>query len=436
MKKYLRSKAISKIVSHPVWTLAAAFGTYFCMYGFRKPYTASTYSNLTFFGVSYKFSLIISQTTGYVIAKWAGIKIVSEIKKEQRIKAIVILIGFAQLMLLLFGFVPLPWNVVCLLLNGIPLGVIFGLILGFLEGRRNTEFLIAGLCTSFIVSDGVSKSVGTLLLNIGISECWMPFFAGCVFIIPTLFFVLMLSLAPPPSEADVAIRSARQPMSAKDRIYFFKKYAPGLIGIILIYLFVTLLRSIRADFAVELWSCLGYHQTPALFTQSELFVSLAVILITGFAVFILNNRKAFHFSLFICFIGFVVLLLSVAGWKQGIDAFAFMVMIGLGIYIPYVAIHAVVFERLIALTKERANVGFLMYIVDSVGYTGYIVLLLLHYFAPPGNSLLSIFLTLCIYLGVGGGIIVLFCYLYFTSKIKRVEQNTTGLSIGQGCFVS
>ena len=50
-----------------------------------------------------KFLLIIAQTTGYVIAKWAGIKIVSEIRPEQRIKSLLGLILFGELMLLLFG---------------------------------------------------------------------------------------------------------------------------------------------------------------------------------------------------------------------------------------------------------------------------------------------------------------------------------------------
>jgi hypothetical protein len=121
------------------------------MYGFRKSYAAATYSAESLFGIDYKFLLIISQTLGYVIAKWAGIKIVSEIKRVQRIKAILILIGFAELMLLLFGLVQHPWDILYLLLNGMSLGVIFGLVIGFLEGRRNTEFLMAGLCASFIV---------------------------------------------------------------------------------------------------------------------------------------------------------------------------------------------------------------------------------------------------------------------------------------------
>lgn len=426
------STPFKKIVSHPVWALFAAFGTYFCMYGFRKPYTAATYSNISFWGIDYKFLLIIAQTTGYVMAKWAGIKIVSEVRPEKRIKMILGLIIFAEAMLLLFGIVPRPWNIICLLLNGMPLGVIFGLILGFLEGRKNTEFLIAGLCASFIVSDGVSKSVGTLLLNSGITENWMPFFAGLLFLIPTIVFISMLGFIPPPTVADVATRCAREPMTAQSRWNFFVKYAPGLSGITIVYLFVTLLRSIRADFATEIWIGLGYHKTPALFTQSELLVSFGVVIINGFAIFILHHYKAFRFSLFTCLGGFIILLGAIIGLQYGLGKFPFMVLVGLGVYIPYVAIHTTIFERLIAITKERANIGFLMYLVDSVGYTGYILLMFFRYSFPAADSILFLFIKICLYLGIGGGLIILYCNWYFNLKLLKNEQQVSQLSLGQG----
>jgi putative phosphonate catabolism associated alcohol dehydrogenase len=431
MRQTESSARLKRIFSNPAWALVAAFGTYFCMYGFRKPYTAATYADASFLGINYKILLIIAQTIGYVIAKWVGIKIVSEIKHNQRIKAILGLILFAELMLLLFGIVPRPWNIVCLLLNGLPLGVIFGLVLGFLEGRKNTEFLIAGLCASFIVSDGVSKSVGALLLGYGVSENWMPFFAGLVFLVPTLIFIAMLACVPLPSATDIAARSAREPMKAEDRWHFFWKYAPGLIGIIAVYLFVTLLRSVRADFAVELWAGLGYHQTPALFTQSELLVSFGVIIVNGAVVLILNHYKAFRFSLFICMAGFAILLASILGLSHGLGTFSFMVMLGLGVYLPYVAIHTIVFERLIAITREKANVGFLMYIVDSVGYTGYIGLMFLRYAAPSGYSILNIYLKICIVLGIVSGGIVLFCFWYFKIKLKGMNNKQTNFPQGK-----
>ncbi len=423
-------KHLQNVVGNPVWALVAAFGTYFCMYGFRKPYTAATWSNAAFFGVDYKFLLVISQTLGYVIAKWLGIKFVSEILPGQRIKALLALIFFAEGMLLLFGVVPRPWNILCLLLNGLPLGVVFGLVLGFLEGRRHTEALVAGLCASFIVSDGVSKSVGTFLLDRGVTENWMPFLAGLFFLVPILLFIAMLSFVPRPSKADVESRSERPPMRAGDRREFFRKYAPGLGGIIVIYFFVTLLRSVRADFAPELWKGLGYPQTPALFTKSELWVSFGVTIINGLAMFILSHFKAFRFSLLTCLAGFVCLPLAVWGLQAGLGKFPFMVLVGLGVYIPYVAVHTTLFERLICITKERANIGFLMYLADSVGYTGYILMMFLRNVIPTGDSILVIFLKSCVFMGIAGGAIVLFCNWYFRLKL-RVNDTNGGFRYGR-----
>jgi hypothetical protein len=423
-------KGLQKLFRHPAWMLTAAFGTYFCMYGFRKPYTAAGYANASWLGIDYKVLLIIAQTVGYVMAKWLGIKVVSEIKRGQRIKMLLGLILAGELTLLLFGIIPRPWNILCLLLNGLSLGVIFGLVLCFLEGRRHSEALIAGLCASFIVSDGVSKSVGTMLLDKGVTEGWMPFCAGLIFLAPALIFIAMLSCVHPPSAMDVENRSVREPMNAGTRWYFFKKYAPGLTGITLIYLFTTLLRSVRADFAPELWKGLGYHQTPKLFTESELLVSFGVTIISGLAIFILNHYKAFRFSLLTCFAGFAIILLAVAGLGWGLGKFPFMVLMGLGVYIPYVAVHTTLFERLIAITRERANIGFLMYMVDSVGYTAYIVLMLFKYLTPAGDSILFLFLRLCICLGIAGGLIVIFCNWYFKKKLKSNEQPIIQLSTG------
>jgi hypothetical protein len=409
----------NRLFQQPLWMLVAAFGTYFCMYGFRRPYTAATYNNSSFWGIEYKFLLVIAQTIGYVAAKWLGIKVVAEVRPANRIKLLLALIGVAELMLLLFAIIPRPWNIPCLLLNGLCLGVVFGLVLGFLEGRRNSEALIAGLCASFIVSDGVSKSIGKFLLDQQVSENWMPFFAGLLFLLPTLLFSFMLQRVQSPTSADVAARSVRTPMSASQRWAFFLKYGPGISAIILIYLLVTLLRSVRADFAPELWRGLGYKQTPALFTQSELIVSLGVVIVNGLVIFIGNHHKAFRVSLLTSLGGFTLLVLSVWLLQQGLGKFPFMVLVGLGVYIPYVAVHTTLFERLIAATKEKANIGFLMYMADSVGYTGYVILIALKYFVPPGDSILFLFLRICVWLGIAGGVIILFGNWYFRRLSSR-----------------
>ena len=80
---------------------------------------------------------------------------------------IVTLIVAAEVALLLFALAPQRLHALCMFANGLSLGLVFGLVLGFLEGRRVTEALIAGLCASFILADGIMKSVGTWLLEPG-----------------------------------------------------------------------------------------------------------------------------------------------------------------------------------------------------------------------------------------------------------------------------
>lgn len=420
-------KKYNPFYSNVLWAVVAAFGAYFCMYGFRRPYTAASFEGAAWGGLALKTLLITAQTLGYALSKWMGIKFVSEIKPHQRAWGILGLIGFAQLMLLGFGLVPLPWNFVFLFFNGLPLGMVFGLVQGFLEGRRSTELLMAGLCASFILADGVTKSLGTWLLQQNINEDWMPFTAGLVFVFPLLLFVWMLTKIPPPNERDIAHRSERTPMNRQSRMAFLGRYAVGLVGVAVAYLLATLLRSLRADFAPEIWKDLGYARTPAIFTTSEVYVTLGVTLLSGLIVLIHHNRQAFFTSMGISLSGF--LLLIVAGWglQHGLDSYWFMVLVGLGIYIPYVQIHTTVFERLIAMTRDRGNIGYLMYLVDTVGYMGYVTLMFgKNYFKPEGGFLdfyVQIALT-CSALGV---VALAISSLYFRqrSTLSLTAKTTT-----------
>ena len=45
-------------------------------------------------------------------------------------------------------------------------------------------------------------------------------------------------------------------------------------------------------------------------------------------------------------------------------------MVGMGLYMGYIPYNCVLFERLIATFRIPANVGFLIYLADSVGYIG------------------------------------------------------------------
>lgn len=355
-----------------LWTVLAAFGTYFCMYAFRKPFTAARFDDVTWMGLTFKSVLVTSQVLGYSLSKFIGIKIISEMRPSRRAQTLLGLIGISEAALILFGLVPPPWNAIFMFFNGLPLGMVFGLVMGFLEGRRVTEALSAGLCASFILADGATKSVGAWLLDLGVSEYWMPATAGGLFTIPLIIGVTILARTPPPSTKDMEARSERIQMTRDDRWLLMHRYGFGLAMLVMMYLLVTILRSIRADFATEIWIGLGEPAAPRTFTTSEILVALGVVAFNGSMVWVRDNKRAFHLSLLTCLAGFTFLGSALIGRSFGLGGFAFMVMVGLGLYLPYVAVHATIFERLLAMTREKGNVGFLMYLADSMGYLGYV----------------------------------------------------------------
>jgi hypothetical protein len=379
-----------------VWTVVAAFCTYFCVYGFRKPFTSAGFEDSAWAGIGFKELLVIAQVMGYMLSKFIGIKVIAEVPPHRRSIGIITLVMIAFAALVVFPLVPRPLSAVCLFVNGLSLGMTFGLVLGFLEGRQCTEALTAGLCTSFILADGVTKSVGAWLLGAGVSESWMPAAAGCIFLPPLLISVAVLSRVPMPSISDQAARSVRETLNRRQRRELYGRYALGLTLLVAMYLVVTVLRSLRADFAPQLWSGLGIEAIPSAYTYSELWVALGVICVNGGAVFIRNNRTAFFVSLATCMFGFLLMAVTLAGWQsKQIDGFAFMVMIGLGLYLPYVAIHTTVFERMLAMTRERGNLGFLMYVADAFGYLGYVGVMIAKNIITPTDTLLVFFINAC-----------------------------------------
>lgn len=385
-----------KMYLTPFLTVVAAFVTYFCMYGFRKPFTAAEYALPIVGTIGFKELLVIAQVLGYMVSKFIGIKVTSEMAPSRRAVVILGLIIASEVALVLFAVTPRPWSAVWLFFNGLPLGMVFGLVIGFLEGRTATEALAAGLCASFIVADGFVKSVGTWLMNNGVTEDWMPAVAGGLFFVPLLLGVAMLSRVPPPSDHDRDHRNDRPPMSRHDRRALLRKYGVGLALIVTAYIVVTVLRSYRADFGPQLWvGLLGTKAAPEAFTYSELWVAFGILIVSGATVLIRSNRTAFFTSLVVSMSGFVILAATLFARQIGqIGPVGFMVGVGLGLYLPYVAVHTTVFERFLAVTREKGNLGFLMSFADAFGYLGYVAVMIVRNIASPGERVLDYFIAM------------------------------------------
>src|SRR5262249_44963276 len=134
---------------------------------------------------------------------------------------------------------------------------------------------------------------------------------------------------------------------------------------------------LRADFAPEIWKGLGRTAEPDDFALTEIPVMLGVLAACGLTVFVRDNRRAFHTAMAGALTGVFLGAVAAGGWELGLlGGFSFMVLAGLGLYLPYVAVHTTIFERLIAVTRDRGNLGYLMYLADAFGYLGYVAVML------------------------------------------------------------
>ena len=77
----------------------AALLSYSLVYALRKPFTAATFDGMELFGMDYKIATSIIQIFGYMVSKFIGIKLISELKREGRLKFILVSILVAELSL-------------------------------------------------------------------------------------------------------------------------------------------------------------------------------------------------------------------------------------------------------------------------------------------------------------------------------------------------
>jgi hypothetical protein len=392
------------------------------MYAFRKPFGAAHFEGEVG-GVELKIALVIAQVVGYALSKFVGISAVSGMDRSKRALALLGLIGLAELAWIAVGVLPPAGQVVAIFFNGMPLGMVWGLVFSFLEGRRTSELLGAGLSTSYIVASGAVKSVGKWLLQQGVPESWMPAATGALFALPFVLAVWLLDRLPAPDHEDEQLRTHRQSMTSDDRRGFFGRFAPGLVLLTGLYMFLTAYRDFRDNFAAEIWEQLG-EEGAAIFTESEIWVAFVVLASLAAIYRIRSNRRAFFLIHWLMFAGAALIgLATLAFDAELIGGLPWMILVGTGLYLAYVPYGCVLFDRLIAYTHVVATSVFMIYVTDAFGYVGSIVVLLTKNFADVELSWLDFFRRFSYVTSAVCCVCFLGSILYFRAKTPPSERS-------------
>lgn len=412
----------NKSVKTGLYAAVVVFLAYTMIFGFRKTFTVATFDGLTIAGYSYKTVLVICQMLGYLLAKFYGIKYISELKRTGRGKIILILTGISWISWLLFAVVPMPYNIVFLFVNGFPLGMLWGVVFSYVEGRRSTDFIGATLAVSFIFASGFVKSVGAwLMTSFSISEFWMPFYTGLVFCLPLALFVFLMEKIPEPDQEDIKFRAERVAMTAADRKKFIKDFLGGIIACVIIYCFATIFRDIRDNFSAEMWKEMGFFNQPAIFSKTETPITIIVLVLIGSMVMIKNNFVALKTAHWFIIAGFVLAGSCTLLFKTSyLSPIAWMTLVGLGLYMVYIPFNAIFFDRLISTFKYASNVGFLIYIADAFGYVGSIGVLLSKEIFKVKLNWVTFFSSSVMILSVVGVVLTVYSLYYFSRKYRKM----------------
>jgi MFS family permease len=376
--------AAAKKITVTICAASAAFLAYSSVYAFRKPFSVATFDGVKFWGITYQTLLIISQVIGYMLSKFCGIKFIAELNHLGRFRTALTLVAVSWVCLLIFAIVPAPFGMIFLFVNGFMLGFLWGLIFSYVEGRRATDFIGSVMAVSFIFAGGFTRSVAKwLLLKWAVTEYWMPFMTGLLFILPLIFFLWVLESLPDPDEQDVKERTKREPMSKGDRKHFLKSFGVGLAMVTITYTLLTVMRDIRDNYMGNIWTELGYGSDFSIFTKTETNTSLIVLAIMGLLVLIRKNINALLLVHIVIAAGlFTAGASSFMFIRHTINGVQWMQLVSLGLYMGYIPFNCIFFERLIASFRIKGNVGFLIYFADAFGYLGSVVVMLGKEFLP------------------------------------------------------
>jgi len=417
----------------PAWVTTlfaavAAFSTYLCFYPFRRAYTAATYDDLYFWGVHFKILIITAQVLGFAVSKGIGVKIVSEMKPQHRAKGLLVFTGISLLSMFLFSITPAPYNLVFVFIASLPLGLFYGVILGFLEGRKSTDILVAALTASFIVGSGFAKTVGNWVLeNLTTDEFRMPFLADVIMYGPLLICVGFLAQVPPPGDADKRDRAERLPMSREERKNFMKEFGLGMVLFVVSYCILTAYREFRDNFMPEMFQELGFSGKPELFTQTEIPIAVAILLIMGAMQLVKNHRRAFNIIQGLLLLGAVIIAAATFLFQTGsMSAIVWLVAVGFGAYLAYSMCNSIYFERMLASFKYVGTVGFMITLADYYAYFGSLGVLFYKNFFQHSISNLNFFIAISYAVSAVYFVLVLFSVGYFRRKSK--ENPTSAIS--------
>lgn len=436
IKKLLGNKRVADAL-FILWAGGAVLLSYSLVYALRKPYTAASFTDFDLFGIDYKIAVTTIQILGYLIAKFVGIKLISELKRERRFKFFISSVVVAQASLIAFGMIEAPYNAFAMFLNGLSLGCMWGVIFSFIEGRRVTDILASLLGISIVFSSGLAKSVGLYVMNeVHVDQFWMPALIGAVALPLLLFLGWALKKLPHPNETDIAHKTERVAINGQQRKDIFRNYMPILLMLFAANFMLLVLRDIKEDFLVNIIDM--SNQSSWLFAQVDSIVTLIILGLFGLMIFVKSNIKALMILLSLVTLSTLAMsYVSLNHQTLDLNPIVWLFTQSLSLYIAYLTFQTIFFDRFIACFKFKGNVGYFIAMIDFIGYTGTVLVLFSKELFQIQTNWFELYNVMSAFVGIASSVLFVVAGILLLKRYRTTETPTVsevkGLQIEAVC---
>jgi hypothetical protein len=217
-------------------------------------------------------------------------------------------------------------------------------------------------------------------------------------------------------------------MDSTERRAFVRSFRPGLVLLIVSYVFLSAFRDFRDNFGPEILKDAGV-ENPGIFAKTETLVALGILVVMALLQRVTQNFRAFALLNGLMLAGGALVGLSTYAYSMGsVSAGNWFLLTGLGLYMAYVPCNGLYFERLIASFRYVSTVGFMVTLADWYGYLGSVGVLLYKNFGHANISYREFFMDGAYVLSIVYGVLVIASFIYFqrryTAEVSvRVEES-------------
>ena len=226
----------------------------------------------------------------------------------------------------------------------------------------------------------------------------------------------ILNNLPKPTAEDRAQRVERVTLNNKQRWEVFRSFAPVLTILFFANLFLTVLQDVKEDFLVKIINVDAAGLSSWAFAKVDGVVTLIILAVFASLALMKSHIKVLSALLVMVIIGAVTLSFVAFNYDSlQLPPLVWLFIQSLCLYFSYLSFQTIFFDRFIACFRIKGNVGFFIAMIDSIGYTGTVLVLVCKEFFNPDLNWLEFYNTMA---GTVGAV----CCVAFTISLIYLWQ--------------